>query len=542
MDILKKTYKKHNGQFAKVRNWCIKHQDSWRFPQRVFRKINNVWTPVFFPEGLKELKANLVVSAREDVYENLDLFTLLKEQTFWSDDIISVYPFSITLTIENGATIVGKDVGYAHKFALNIAGFAGGTTVKIDNYGNIYGHGGIGGFGNEWTLWRNGASFAEDYAEAYHGWDGGTAINITKTNVTISNHSTGKICGGGGGGAAGLPYIKCYTNSIEQDGGPKKSLFGGPVPAPGTTNGVPIKKSWIIMDITDGGYGGGGAPNGRGFAQPNLNTASIEGLYRPATLEPHKIIALAMDPHVNNQVCVTDKQNKWFEANGLDEDSIGISKYYPEADTPQSPIFGPVGLVDNAETNLNNYKWKVKGTWYGKFWPSRPFHSRYVTKTIEVEGPKVFGSYARDYLGITTKRKAADGTASGPGLGGQVEWTSVAVDDGVLTNWDSPSLSDWGGIWQGYSCNKLVDPTTRWASHSTYHSVFGAYSDGSTGGELGEDGEGYTYPSQTINSPYGGELVVFPAITKRGGKAGKSILFDDSSNVTITDNGIIKGS
>ena len=172
MDILKKTYKKHNGQFAKVRDWCIKHQGSWQYPKRIFRKMNDEWRVVYFPEGAKEIKVNLVVSARAEVYKSLDLITLMREQTPYTEDFISVYPFSVNLTIEEGATIVGEPMIAASLFypALSIGGLAGGSSVRIDNYGNIYGKGGYGGINQDQTLRERGASFTT--AGNFDGFDG----------------------------------------------------------------------------------------------------------------------------------------------------------------------------------------------------------------------------------------------------------------------------------------------------------------------------------------------------------------------------------
>ena len=276
------------------------------------------------------------------------------------------------------------------------------------------------------------------------------------------------------------------------------------------------------MVIWDGGAGGGGAPNGQAGA---WQEPTVTGPFQ----EIHKTIAIAMDPYATNQGCEQDEQNTYFKVNGLDKDTIGISKFYPEADTPQDPIFGSVGVLDTPETNINNYKWRVKGTWFGKFWSSRPLISDYVTKTIEVNGPVILSLVDRNEK-CQVSVAAADGTTAGGGVGGQVEWVNVN---------DYPTLAQWGGYTQGDSCNYSHDPTSLWASDSTSHTIFGDYSNGKLGGAAGYDGEGYTYPALTINSPYGGALIATSSITARGGKAGNAVYI--IGNVTITNDGTIRG-
>jgi len=105
--------------------------------------------------------------------ENLDVHATLCGATTTSA--------SFKVLIDTSA-VVGATGG---NNALNIGAFPASSTVTVNNYGSIQGHGGAGG--------------------GYYsgGGAGGTAINANYENVTsiINNH--GSVYGGGGGGGAG---------------------------------------------------------------------------------------------------------------------------------------------------------------------------------------------------------------------------------------------------------------------------------------------------------------------------------------------------
>lgn len=83
---------------------------------------------------------------------------------------------TVVVTVLPGVTIGSNDPSFV---SLNFAGFDFGASLKLVNYGNIYGAGGAG-----------------------NGGAGGRALQISR-NITINNTTTGKIFGGGGGGGQG---------------------------------------------------------------------------------------------------------------------------------------------------------------------------------------------------------------------------------------------------------------------------------------------------------------------------------------------------
>jgi len=86
--------------------------------------------------------------------------------------------------------------------ALTVSGFSTGDTVTINNYGQIYGHGGRGGSGG--TLYVSVSSV---------GFQGGTAISL---NFATTINNQGAIAGGGGGGGGGS--LKTYTTLAKPSG------------------------------------------------------------------------------------------------------------------------------------------------------------------------------------------------------------------------------------------------------------------------------------------------------------------------------------
>lgn len=82
----------------------------------------------------------------------------------------------VVVTILPGVEIWSNNASYP---ALDFSGFDFGASLKLVNYGNVYGKGGTGNAGA-----------------------GGTALNLSR-NITINNTTTGHIYGGGGGGGRG---------------------------------------------------------------------------------------------------------------------------------------------------------------------------------------------------------------------------------------------------------------------------------------------------------------------------------------------------
>ena len=114
-------------------------------------------------------------------------------------------------------------------------------TIDVDNAtiinnGNIIGRGGNGG----------------DYG---NGFDGGSAINITATNATITNETGAYIAGGGGGGATRLS-VGGNSAGGGGAGGGTGGTADGPVGAVGGTIGTVGDTNFA--GVTAAGAGGAG--------------------------------------------------------------------------------------------------------------------------------------------------------------------------------------------------------------------------------------------------------------------------------------------
>jgi len=103
---------------------------------------------------------------------NMDLYS-----TIGSPPSVTTY----RILFDSDVTIGGT---YGNN-ALNVGQFPAGSTVYINNYGNILGYGGAGGG------WYSG------------GGQGGTAINAAYDSETVIINNYGLIYGGGGGGGSG---------------------------------------------------------------------------------------------------------------------------------------------------------------------------------------------------------------------------------------------------------------------------------------------------------------------------------------------------
>ena len=535
MDLLRKTYKKHGDGFSKARFWHIKHDGSWQKAKQVFQKTNTGWELVHLPEGAIEINITLTVEA--GVHTSLSLKQLASEQTAYSEELLSIYPFSIILNINSSAVILGERDGKDdYSPALYIANFGEGTTVVINNYGTIAGRGGKGG--KAYSPLRAALSdskgpFKWDEIHDVHGENGGTAIKIQDTNVSIHNH--GNIWGGGGGGAAGLPMVRAYMNYIEQTGGPFLVSLGGSTTY-GGLNGTPIREGWMVMDFGNGGAGGGGAPYGEAGDFDEFSSSSELPLEKISN--DYKIISLALDQSVLTPQCFEAEKVQKFEINGLETDTLGSRTYYEEdASGPKSSVDDDehAGVLTTKAQNLENYSWNVNGTWLGIYWASQPFSKDYVTKAITVKGSTVFSHNARNAL-ISTDGASEGGFEAGGG--------------GATNSFSAgkPTLEDFKGNYQGGDdCTVLLNSNV---DGSSADSVFGSHSNGVAGGSYGSRGGNYSYPGKTISSPYGGELIDIPVMSissisaSRGGYAGKALEYDSSSAVSYNAHGsaIIKGS
>tara|TARA_B100000963_G_scaffold283423_1_gene252124 strand:+ start:44 stop:1129 length:1086 start_codon:yes stop_codon:yes gene_type:complete len=135
----------------------------------------------------------------------------------------------------------------------------------IINDGKIIGKGGQGGSGLRWANYSHPTSGA--YNSGYSnptvgsGGDGGPAINVTSSGVTISNSSGAYICGGGGGGGA---------SSVE----PANTFAGGGGGGGGADGGASRLNQTAGNQI-----GAGGAINAKGTTPYNnaTNNATYGG-------------------------------------------------------------------------------------------------------------------------------------------------------------------------------------------------------------------------------------------------------------------------
>lgn len=138
----------------------------------------------------------------------------------------SYYEASITVNIENGANLSGKNV-------------EGGSTLRtgnlilknfiINNYGNIWGRGGNGGrqeFRSTGNIYI--------FNSATPNINGKNAI-LVEQNCKIINYSTGKIYGGGGGGSSGRSTTQNSITYAASGGG---SGAGGATGGTGGINGT----------------------------------------------------------------------------------------------------------------------------------------------------------------------------------------------------------------------------------------------------------------------------------------------------------------
>ena len=536
MDLLRKTYAKYGGGFSKAKFWSIKHDGAWRQTDRVFEKKDGQWELVHAPEGTFEIEITLNgVGSWGDgiVVYGVDLFQQALSETPFSADLLSTYPFSITVNIDVGRlqgrySHLGDDGKEVLEPALTIGGFGEGTTVHINNYGTIVGRGGKGG-----TAVCPHRAFEADIGPFQwhqlgnvHGENGGNAIEVVDTTVTIHNY--GNIWGGGGGGTAGMPIIRAYMNYIEQRGGPNKGIPG----VGGVMNGEAIVDSWMVMDFGNGGAGGGGCPGG----SAGDFDAGEEFLDEPIPIhrieDDYKAIALALNQYVFTPACTEREKVAHFETNGLDPDSIGSDTYYdPDlAASPRPVTDSSYEELQSSDTN----GWQIYGTWHGPFWPPDPFPtSDYVTRLITVKGSTVWSYNSRNLDLTVTPAQAGMAPGYGGGAGGS-----------TVFNAGKPDSDDFNGKYQGDDdCTVNVNTRVEGATDDGFYGNVLAV--GGDGGVIGERAAIRTAEGGKVASPYsslppanGIYLGNIPATTFADrGHAGWAILSDSDSTVSYVDKG-----
>lgn len=177
---------------------------------------------------------------------------------------------TVNLNIAAGTVIQASSAATP---ALDLTGFASGSTINIVNSGYILGHGGDGGDGAEGG---NGGSTTTDHTGGKAGTDGGPAMKGPGSgrNCNITN-ATGFIWGGGGGGGGGGAQWGGGSSSGNGGGG-GGGAGGGRAGFGGTTNnasanGANGKPGGAGLNGTFGAAGagagsGGGATGGTGGA------------------------------------------------------------------------------------------------------------------------------------------------------------------------------------------------------------------------------------------------------------------------------------
>jgi len=166
----------------------------------------------------------------------------------------------VNVTVNAGVTITAPDVGTP---AIDMRGFAAGSTINLVNLGYILGKGGRGGDGGEIG---QGGSTATDYSAGKPGINGGTALLAPGVGITVNiTNANGYIWGGGGGGGGGGAAMAGGGGQCGNGGGGGGGAGGGDAGLGGTScntvgnngaNGTPGSTGRL------GALGAGGAGKG----------------------------------------------------------------------------------------------------------------------------------------------------------------------------------------------------------------------------------------------------------------------------------------
>lgn len=124
----------------------------------------------------------LIITLSQSV-ENYNLYNAVVSQYGTPSGSVTVI-----LTINAGVTVGATTTAHA---ALNIGQFPSGSTINVENNGNIYGAGGAGGAGGTASVGHSA------------GANGGNAIEANYSNQTVLITNNGTIYAGGGGGGGG---------------------------------------------------------------------------------------------------------------------------------------------------------------------------------------------------------------------------------------------------------------------------------------------------------------------------------------------------
>jgi hypothetical protein len=177
---------------------------------------------------------------------------------------------NLTFTVGPGVILYSPGVGLP---ALDLRGFAGGSTINLVNQGYILGYGGRGGIGGAQA--RVGDSDYSWFGQP--GEAGGNAVEGPGAGVTFNiDNSAGFIWGGGGGGGGG-------GTSANDGEGPCAGGCGGGGAGfgkGGLPNGLANVEGSAITLVApgaDGSFTAGSPSTGGGAASAGVETGSSEG-------------------------------------------------------------------------------------------------------------------------------------------------------------------------------------------------------------------------------------------------------------------------
>lgn len=172
---------------------------------------------------------------------------------------------TLNVFIPTGSRVMSLMPGEA---ALDLSGFASGSTINLVNNGIIMGAGGRGGKGG-----AGAANGSADYAWGGElGEAGGNAINGPGTGVTFNiTNAAGRILGGGGGGGGGGGSVNNGANLFNGGGGGGgagggRGGRGGQLVFQENTTGTQAAAGGNGTLASSGGVGSGGAGTQTGSA------------------------------------------------------------------------------------------------------------------------------------------------------------------------------------------------------------------------------------------------------------------------------------
>lgn len=175
----------------------------------------------------------------------------------------------VTLEVAVGAVISSLN---PYSPALDLRGFASGSTINIVNHGAILGAGGAGGAGASVTTGGGSGDRSNIIENPTPGLGGGTAIYGPGAGITVSIDNTdGYVWGGGGGGGGGGATADDSAANSTALGG------GGGAGAGGALGGFPgrIRSVANVVAGNPGVSSGYGTSSAAGAGGAGAQSASV---------------------------------------------------------------------------------------------------------------------------------------------------------------------------------------------------------------------------------------------------------------------------